>query len=844
MPLGNGSHDMPSCFHCGNPLPPGAHYPVDLPDARCNTCCHGCQAVARMIVSSGNAAYYRHRTSLPSTAAAPAADEILQQLRLYDLPEIQQSFVRPGEGDLREAALILEGIVCAACIWLNERHIAQLPGVVAVEINFATHRARVRWDNSRIQLSDILHAVRDIGYAAYPFDADRQEDVFRRERAAAQRRLAIAGLGMMQVMMYAIPAYLADPGSMTWDIQALMRWASLMLTLPVVFYSAWPFFLGAWRDLKRRSLGMDVPVALGVGAAFAASVWVILTHSGEVYFDSITMFVFFLLSGRYLEMGARRKSAAALETLAKLIPAVANRYLDYPAQQETQSVPVTRLAAGDTLLVKPGEAIPADGIVLAGSSAADESLLTGEARALTKVAGDRLVGGAINVTGPLVMRVEKTGADTVLSGILRLLDRAQAEKPRIARLADRFAAWFVLALLLLATGVALGWYWVEPARAFWITVSVLVVSCPCALGLATPAALTAAAGRLTGMGLLATRGHALETLARVTHVVFDKTGTLTYGRLTLLDTLPLGETSAARCRALASTLESVSEHPIAHALHDPAAPTLPGHSITNVPGYGLEGIVEGRHLRLGRPDFVAQLHGRPLPPHLELRDSQTMVALGDEQGWLSIFLLGDQLRPDAVRAVARLKKMGMEVSLLSGDGNATVAHVANQLGIEHYAGQLMPEDKLARMRALQSRGQIVAMVGDGVNDAPVLAAAQVSIAMGQGSDVAQASADMVMMNGQLERLADAMALARRTTAIIRQNLAWAVIYNLAAIPAAALGFVTPWMAGIGMSLSSLLVVLNALRLSRMRLGAGDNGAPVHTVTETGTAVAVPALEGP
>ncbi len=844
MPTDTGSKDMPDCFHCGVLLPPGAYYPVDLPDASRNTCCPGCQAVARIIVSSGNAGYYRHRTSLPPTAAAPAASETLQQLRLYDLPEIQKSFVKAGEGDIREAALILEGIVCAACIWLNERHIAQLPGVLAVEVNFATRRARVQWDNCRIQLSDILQAIRDIGYSAHPFDADRQQEVFKRERANAQRRLAIAGLGMMQVMMYAIPAYLADPGTMTWDIQALMRWASLMLTVPVVFYSAWPFFQGTWRDLRHRTLGMDVPVALGVGAAFAASVWATLTHSGEVYFDSVAMFVFFLLSGRYLEMGARRKSAAALETLGKLIPAVANRYLNYPAQQETESVPVTQLTAGDTLLVKPGAAIPADGIVLTGISEADESLLTGESRARPKTPGDRLVGGAINVASPLVMRVEKVGADTVLSGILRLLDRAQAEKPRIALLAERVATWFVFTLLLVAAGVALGWYWVAPARAFWITISVLVVTCPCALGLATPAALTAAAGRLTGMGLLATRGHALETLARVTHVVFDKTGTLTYGRLTLLDTIPLGETAAMHCRVLASALEGVSEHPIARALHDPAASALQSRAITNQPGRGLEGMIEGQRLRLGRPDFVAQLHGLPLPTNLGFPDSLTMVALGDEHGWLAIFLLGDRLRPNAMRAVTRLKNLGVEVSLLSGDGNATVARVAGHLGIDHYAGQLMPEDKLARMRALQNSGQVVAMIGDGVNDAPVLAAAQISIAMGQGSDVAQASADMVMMNGQLERLADAMVLARRTAGIIRQNLTWAAVYNLAAIPAAALGFVTPWMAGIGMSLSSLLVVLNALRLSRVRLGTDDEGKPRHATPQTSTAVTVPTLEGP
>ena len=767
-----------------------------------------------MIVDSGNVDYYRYRTELPATATQQDTEQILRQLQLYDLPEIQRSFVKTGAGELREAALILEGIVCAACIWLNERHLAQLPGVLAVDINFSTRRAHVQWDNSKIQLSAILQAIRDIGYSAHPFDPQRQEQVFMRERARGQRQLAIAGLGMMQVMMYAIPVYVAEPGSMTWDIEALMRWASLMLTLPVVFYSAWPFFQGAWRDLQRSRLGMDVPVALGIGAAFIASLYATLTHSGEVYFDSITMFVFFLLAGRYLEMGVRRKSAAAIEALAKLIPAVATRYCDYPAQQETEIVPVSQLAVGDALMIKPGEAIPADGVVLAGHSEMDESLLTGESKPLPKSQGERLIGGAINISSPLVMRVEQVGADTLHAGILRLLDRAQAEKPRIAMLADRFAAWFVFALLLIATAVALAWIAVDPSRAFWITVSVLVVTCPCALGLATPAALTAATGRLTRMGLLVTRGHALETLAKVTHVIFDKTGTLTHGRPMLLDTLVFGEASAARCRAYASALESMSEHPIARALHDSAAEPLAAQDIVNQPGQGLEGWVDGRRLRLGRPEFVAGLHGVALPQDPRLSDGRSVVALGDEHGWLAAFLLGDQLRGDAVQAVTRLQNLGIKVSLLSGDGAASVQHVAKSLGIQHYAGQLLPQDKLQRLRDLQAQGEIVAMVGDGVNDAPVLAAAQVSIAMGQGAEVAQASADMVMMNGQMLGLVEAIAVSRLTAKVIRQNLWWAALYNLAAIPAAALGLVTPWMAGIGMSASSLLVVLNALRLSR------------------------------
>ena len=455
MTYSPGLTDAPSfsgCFHCGLPVPDGAHYPIQFEGETRQACCRGCQAVAQTIIDSGQGAYYTHRTALPATPQQAEAE--LAQLGLYDLPEIQESFVRTESENIREAALILENIVCAACIWLNERHIAGLPGVLSVEINYATRRARVRWDNSRIQLSAILKAVSDIGYIAHPFDPGRSDDIYKRERNTAIKRLSIAGLGMMQVMMYALPGYTAT--DMSPDIRLLMRWASLVLTIPVVGYSAWPFFLGAWRDLKRRTLGMDVPVALGVATAFIASVYSTFSGHGEVYYDSVAMFIFLLLTGRFLEMNARRRAGAAVEELVKLIPATTTRLPNWPLRDE-EKVPVARLAVGDHVLVRPGETLPADGVVAEGNSAVSEAMLTGESLPVSKSANARVVGGSLNQASPLVVRVDRLGADTRLASIVRLLDRAQSEKPRIGKLADRAAAWFVGLLLLITVAVGVAW---------------------------------------------------------------------------------------------------------------------------------------------------------------------------------------------------------------------------------------------------------------------------------------------------------------------------------------------------------------------------------------------------
>lgn len=803
------------CYHCGLPIPAEADFPVEIDGTQRAMCCAGCQAVAAAIVANGLGDYYRHRDAMPERPREALPAE-LQELGLFDHPDVQKNFVRPFGAHEREAALILEGITCAACVWLNEVHVRRQPGVTTIDINYATRRARVRWDERETKLSAILEAIAAIGYRAYPYDIARAEQLAQKERKSALWRLFVAGFGMMQVMMYAVPVYLADVGAegdMSTDIELLLRWASFILTLPVILYSAAPFFSSAWRDLRLRRVGMDVPVALGVGAAFVASMWATLRGSGEVYFDSVTMFVFFLLAGRYLEMMARQRAARSVETLARAMPAFASRFLAWP-EAASERVAVAELRVGDVVQVSPGETVPADGVALAGESAVDESLLTGESRPVDKALGSPLVGGSTNIGSPLVMRVERVGEETRLAAIQRLMERASAEKPRLVEMADSFAGNFVAALLVLALLTAAIWWWIDPSRTLSVFVAVLVVSCPCALSLATPAALTVATGALAARGVLVTRGHAIEALARASHVVFDKTGTLTRGRLALAEVLAVG-VGEAEARALAAALERGSEHPVAAALRlgdvDDGRAVVAARAVT---GAGVSGEVNGRSVRLGRIDYVAQLHGQSLPASAQswLAAGESVVALGDGGGWLGFFRLADTIRPEAAATVAALRAQGLGVAMFSGDAALAASRVGGQLGIADARGDLSPEDKHAALQALQAQGATVAMVGDGVNDAPVLAQAQVSVAMGGGADLARANADIVLLGDGVGALAPGILLARRTLRIVRQNLGWAFAYNLAAIPLAMGGWVTPWMAGIGMSASSLLVVLNALRL--------------------------------
>ena len=807
------------CYHCGLPIPDGIKLDVQINDQPRAMCCEGCRAVAEAIVANGLEAYYLNRDAMPESPRE-ARPEILDSLALYDQAEFQKTFVRAlGEGE-QEASLVLEGITCAACVWLNEQHVAQVPGVLAVEVNYTTRRARIRWDNHRVALSQILKAIADIGYRAHPFDPARQEAVAQKERRAMLWRLAVSGLGMMQVMMYAYPTYIANDGDLAPDIEALLRWSSLLLTLPVIFYACGPFFRNAWRDIKFRRVGMDTPVALGIGAAFVASVWATIVNHGHVYYDSINMFVFFLLGGRYLELLARQKALRATEELGRLAPAFADRLLVGNSNEATERVLVSALSVGDLVLVKPGTQVPADGSVVAGQTSVDESLLTGESLPVAKSVGALVTGGSMNVESPITVRVEQVGDNTRLSAILKLMERGALEKPVAVTTADRVASWFLWGLLLLAAITAGIWWWLDPSRALPVTVAVLVVSCPCALSLATPVALTIATGRLAREGLLVTRGHAVETLAQVTDVVFDKTGTLTTGVMKLEQVQPLSGLDERSCLQLAASLEQRASHPLAQALVR-AADDLPRLAIveeSHETAGGIEASIDGRVLRIGHAAYVAKLVGdTPVQAIEDTSSAATTLYLGEKGTWLARFYISDAVRPDALAAINALKGLGCEVSLLSGDDPLVAQSIAKQLGIENAVGRESPQTKLTRVAALQAAGRVVCMVGDGVNDAPVLAHAQVSVAMGEGTELARTQADCVLLGQHLLVLPAAIRLSRSARKTIRENLWWAIIYNAVALPVAMGGFLTPWLAGIGMSFSSLWVVLNSLRLQKVRI---------------------------
>ncbi len=798
------------CFHCGLPLPAEGGFGFAHGGEWRAFCCAGCEAISRAISGQGLDGYYGLREA---AAPRPEPDPPDEDLALYDDPLVQERFVRDAPGGTREAAVLVEGQRCAACAWLIEQVVARLPGVASAQANFAARRVLVRWDPAAARLSQVLGAIRGLGYAAWPYEEKRLAQVEQRERRALLRRLWVAGLGMMQVMMYALPAWIAGDGDMSADAETLLRWAGLVLTVPVIGYSAAPYFAGAWRSLRRARLGMDVPVALGIGTAFAASVVATLRGSGAVYFDSVAMFVFLLTLGRWLELVARSRAGLALQRLARVQPQFARR-LREDAGLEGDNVPVASLVPGERVLVRSGETLPADGTLESEAATLNEALLTGESAPVAKSRGAALLGGSVNAASAFVLRVTRVGAQTALSRIERLMERALAERPRWVEAAQRASGAFVAAVLACALGAGIAWLWIDPARALWVAVSVLIVTCPCALSLATPVAVTVGLGELARGRLVVTRARAIEALAAATDFVFDKTGTLTAGAPRVVEVLAFG-VDRARAIACAGALAAPSSHPLDRALAAEAAglrlPAVADHA--SHPGEGIEARIAGRRVRLGRAGFAAALHGLA-PPVAWLHPHETVVWLADEQGWIAAFRLGDALREDAGAAVAGLRALGLTVHLLTGDEPRVAEAVATTLGIGHVQARASPEGKREYVRALQAHGARVAMVGDGINDAPVLAQADVSIAMGEGADLARLRADAVLVSGALADLPRALRTARATRRVIRQNLGWALGYNLAVLPLAFAGLVTPLLAGVGMASSSLLVVANALRLRR------------------------------
>ena len=954
-------------------------------------CSDACRTAIETIASAGLGAWYDLRTHSDARGATTADPVHRSELDAWRVHEVEATLLRrcsdrsadddthTGTGHRNRTGtnaghtavtLTVEGMRCAGCAWLVERLLASVPGVSTTTVDFPLRRAVVRFDTRATRLHSLLETLAKAGYHATPYTVHAEEAAIESERRARIRGLGISALFGMQVMLLSIALYASEwYGGMEAGFEQLFRWLAMMLTVPVLAWPGRAFFTGAVTALRNRHLTMDVPVALGLTIAFAGSVFATVTGEGEVWFDSVVMFVTLLGAARYLELLARRRATATIRALARSAPLVATRVrvgasdggdTTSPAECDatchgsagddgntgddgsagddgdagddgstsdvgntsddggagddgntgdvgsaasagdagdttgdgsnrddpgTERIPAAALRPGDRVRVRPGEVVPADGTIRSGHSAFDESLLTGESNPVARAAGDRVLAGSVNGSGVVEAEVVSVGDETVLGGVLRRAEHAARERPAIAELANRAAAWFIGGVLMLATGVAVGWLLHDPSRMIPVLVSVLVVTCPCALSLATPAAMTAALGALARAGLIATRANAVERLALATHCLADKTGTLTEGRFRLRSVTTFAGLSESRCLALAAALERYATHPAAAALvaaagggeeratgHTNAAEAVTVQSDrialeVEDPGThtgGVTGRIDGVRYAVGSPEFVAgacglgtetlgingagnetsalspqdrtpetavpaaartagvgtSAPGPGIPGTDENDDGATHVFLASDDALLARFVLADSLRPDAPDLVEGLRRRGIETTIASGDSAAAVKRAARELGVFHHLAGFSPQDKLDEAARLAASGERVLMLGDGVNDTPALAGAHVSVAMGCGAAAAAARADAVLIGNDPGRLLAALDIARRARRIVKQNLAWALGYNLVALPLAASGAVPPWAAAIGMSLSSLAVAGNALRLGHGRDPAG------------------------
>jgi len=786
-----------NCFHCGEPNPSDADFKVTIKGEIKQMCCPGCEAVAQTIVDSGLTSYYDHRSETAEKGATLVPEQ-LSQLAHYDLEQIQEEFIKQ-DADISEITLTVEGITCAACAWLIEKQLRQLSGLQFINVNTTLHRVVIRWNKTQLKLSSILTEIQKVGYKAYPFQINQQEALYSQQAKSYLRRLGLAGIATMQVMMFAIALYADLFTGMEEEFIHYFRWVSFILATPVLLYSAQPFYINAWRNIRNRTLGMDIPVSLALLGAFIASGYATVMGVGEVYFEAISMFTFLLLLGRLLELRARRKASETSSNLLRLLPSMA---MLIEQDQETL-IPAKTLTVGQIILVKAGETIPVDGTILTGISNIEESMLTGEHLPVHKGEHSPVFAGTVNITSPLTIRVDKLAQHSLISDIIHLQDSAQQNKPKIEVVADLVSRYFVGALLIVALCTYIGWYIIEPSQAFWITLSVLVATCPCALSLATPTALTCATANLNKQGILIKQHHVLETLNKIEHMVFDKTGTLTHGDFVLLNSTVYGQYSKQQCIDLASQLEKVSEHPISLAFKKQQKHSVQLSEVINLPGQGLQASYQEQPLKLGHAQFC----GITSP----LNSKELVIYLTLNNQLLATFELGDTLRKSAHDISHYCQSNKIETTLLTGDISAKSEEVATLLGLDNVSKGVTPQGKLKHLQEIQQSQQVL-MVGDGINDAPVLAGAHVSVALASGTDVAKNSADVILLGEDLNKIATLQKTAQKTTKIIKENLAWAIGYNLIIVPLAVTGHVPPYIAVLGMSFSSLIVVSNSLRL--------------------------------
>ncbi len=795
-----------SCFHCNEPVLTGEQFVTRINDYDELMCCPGCQAVSQAIVDAGLLSYYKFRTE-PGSKQTALVPEALNAFSAYDLAEVQQDFVH-SEDNIDSISLSIDGITCAACAWLIEHKVKQLSGVRQVMVNSTTQRAMIRWDKQQVKLSDILGQISRIGYQAAPYQVDEQELTAKQNSRKFLLRLGLAGFATMQVMMFALALYTGYFTVLDVQYRDYFRWVSMIFATPVVLYSAQPFYFSAIRTLLSGKLNMDVSVSIAIGGAYVASCFATVNGTGEVYFESVSMFTFFLLLGRYFEQKARQKASVSSSNLHKLVPLTAHLV----TQSGHEEIPAKKLRLNDIILVKPGDIVAADGLVVEGHTSINEAMLTGEQMPIDKLLDSQVFAGTINLDQPIKVKVTALGQDQLVAEIIRLQELASNTKPAVALLADKLSRYFSGSILTIATITYLVWRHIAPEDAFWVTLSVLVATCPCALALATPTAVTCATAIFTRLGIITRKAGVFEKLPQIKHVVFDKTGTLTCGTLSITEVKCYRDLVKEEILAIAAALESGSRHPIATAFASHVQANVIATQVQHDVGFGINGLINGIEYRIGNASFTGA------EPNLRLVNQMIWLARRDgaELEVVASIEIQDNLRPDSKQTVDSLKQQGCQVSIASGDSSGHVQSLAAELGINDVHYGLTPADKLALVTQLQ-QSTTVAMFGDGINDAPVLAGADLSVAMGSGSAIAKNSADLILLGDHLSRFTQALRVAKLTTQIIRQNLAWALGYNALILPLAVTGHVAPYIAAVGMSASSLIVVGNSLRLLRIKL---------------------------
>jgi len=799
------------CYHCQEAVPTGLVLTVVIHNNEQAMCCIGCYSIANTIVEHGLEDYYRYRTESAHKGDSLIPEELSikkKQTQLLDDKSLQDEFAF-STADYKETILTIDGISCAACAWLIEKQLTKLNGLLNITVNASSQRATVRWKEDKLKLSDILLAIDSIGYHALPFKANTYEENNKKQSKTFIKRLGISGILMMQTMMIAIGLYFGAFSDMSEHNLIYLRWISFLLTLPIVSYGAFPFYQSAYKTLITRRLSMDVPVSIAIILAFFASAWATISQQGEVYFESVAMFTFLLLIGKFLEFRARSKAAEVSANLLKLMPLTALKL----NQGKEEFIVARKLQVGDLILVKPGETIAADGIITSGSSQINEAMLSGEQQPIAKSIGSAVFAGTINADGNLTVEVRHNNQQSFLSQLIRLSEATQAHKPKLAKLSDQIAQYFVALILISAIGTALYWQQHLPEQAFWITLSVLVATCPCALSLATPTALTCATTRLNKDGIMIKSGHVLETMPKIDCFAFDKTGTLTSGDFSVQNIEIIDDNyNQKQVLAIISALEMYSEHPIAKAFTQYRDHTISASNVEVISGKGINGEIEQRQYSVGKPNWlISEISSELLTSEQvgECKKSQCLLTVNNKI--IAAVYLVDQIRPDANTLINQLHRQKIITTMLSGDHQIGCDKVQAQLRLIHVHSSLTAEDKLSQIEKLQQK-HVVAMVGDGINDTPVFAAAHISIAMGCGTEIAKSGADVILMANKLSSINKLRHIAQKTKIIIRQNYAWAFGYNALMLPLAISGHITPYMAVIGMSLSSLLVISNSLRL--------------------------------